>query len=217
DRAVDADPRIALALQIEEELLVLALAPADDRRQHQQPGARRLGEYPIDHLLDGLRRNDLAAARAVRHAHAREQHAKVVVDLGDGADGRARVLRRGLLFDRDRGREPLDRVHLGLLHLLEELPGVRRQRFHVAPLTFGVDGVEGERRLARAREPGDHDELVTRDLEVDVLEIVLAGAADDDPITGHGDSLYGSPRAAGPQPRDALRRARPLYGTTRAA
>src|SRR5262249_61985913 len=103
------------------------------------------------------------------------------------------------------GREPLDRVHLGLLHLLEELARVGRQRFDVAALAFGIDSVEGERRLAGAREPGDHDQLVARDLEVDVLEIVLAGASDDDPVTGHGDSLYGSPRAAGPQPRDALR------------
>jgi hypothetical protein len=93
------------------------------------------------------------------------------------------------VLDRDRGREPLDRVDLGLLHLLEELPGVRRQRLDVAALAFGIDRVEGERRFTGAREPGDHDELVARDLEVDVLEVVLAGAADDDPITGHGDSL----------------------------
>jgi len=125
----------------------------------------------------------------VRHAHAREQHAEVVVDLRDGADGRARILRGGLLLDRDRGRQSLDGVDLGLLHLLEELPGVGRQRLHVAPLAFGIDGVEGERRFAGAREPGDHDQLVARDLEIDVLEVVLAGAPDDDSVTGHGDPL----------------------------
>src|SRR5206468_3838343 len=91
----------------------------------------------------------------------------------------------------------LDRVHLGLLHLLEELPGVRRQRLHVTPLTLGIDGVGGERRFAGAREPGDHDELIARDLEIDVLEIVLAGPSDDDPIVSHGASLYGAPRAVG--------------------
>src|SRR5262245_44345135 len=200
--AVDADPRVALALQIEEELLVLALAAAHDRCQHEQPGARRLGQHAIDHLLHGLGRDDPAALRAVRHAVAREQHAEVVVDLGHGADRRARVLRGGLLLDRDGGREALDRVHLGLLHLLEALARVGGQRFDVPALGFGVDGVEGERRFARAREPGDHDQLVARDLEVDVLEIVLAGPSDDDPVTGHGDSLYGSPRTAGtPAPR----------------
>src|SRR5258707_216272 len=79
DRAVDADPLLPLALQVEEELLVLALAATDDRRQHEQPRAGRLRQHPIDHLLNGLGGDDPAAARAVRHAHAREQHAEVVV------------------------------------------------------------------------------------------------------------------------------------------
>ena len=72
------------------------------------------------------------------------------------------------------------RVAVGLLHLLEELPGVGRERLDVAPLPLGVERVEGERRLARAGEAGDDDEPLARDVDVDVLEIVLAGAADDD-------------------------------------
>src|SRR5262249_15606348 len=113
----------------------------------------------------------------------------------------------------------LDRVHLRLFHLLEELPRVGRQRFHVAALTFGIDRVESQRGFAGARQPGDHDKLIARDLEIDVLEIVLAGASDDDAITGHGDSLYihDSPRIAGPQPRDVLRLARLSYSSPRTA
>jgi hypothetical protein len=65
------------------------------------------------------------------------------------------------------------------------LPGVGGQRFDVAPLTFGVDGVEGERRLARAGETGEDHELVPGNLEVYGLEVVLASAADDDPVIGH--------------------------------
>src|SRR5262249_61697518 len=137
------------------------------------------------------------------YADAREEHAEVIVDLGDGADRRARILRGGLLLDRDRRRQALDRVNLRLFHLLEELPRVSRQRFHVAALTFGVDRIEGQGRFAGAREPGDHHELIAWGLEIDVLEIVLAGASDDDPITGHGGSLYGSPRASGPAPPDS--------------
>ena len=60
----------------------------------------------------------------------------------------------------------------------EELAGVGRQRLDVAALALGVDGVEGERRLARARQPGEDDELVARQLEVDVAQVVLAGAPD---------------------------------------
>src|SRR5262249_10938260 len=46
---------------------------------------------------------------------------------------------------------------------------------------------------------------VARDLEIDVLEIVLAGTPDDDPITGHGDSHYMRLSHGGnPGPLDAL-------------
>jgi len=45
---------------------------------------------------------------------------------------------------RDRRREALDDVDVGLLHLAQELAGVRGERLHVAALALGVDGVEGE-------------------------------------------------------------------------
>ena len=126
-----------------------------------------------------------AAARAVRHADVREEQAQVVVDLGDGPDRRARVARRGLLLDGDRGRQALDQVDVGLLHLLEELARVRRQRLDVAALPFGVDGVEGERRLARPRQARDDDEPLARQIDVDVAEVVDAGAAHRNPVMGH--------------------------------
>src|SRR5439155_1355051 len=108
---------------------------------------------------------------------------------------RPRVLRSRLLLDRDRGRQPLDRVHLGLLHLLEELARIGRERLDVAALALGIDRVEGQRRFSGPREPRDDDELVARDLEIDVLEVVLAGAPDDDPVAGHVASLLCQSRA----------------------
>ena len=61
---------------------------------------------------------------AVLHADAGVQQAQVVVDLGDRADGGPRVAAGRLLVDRDGGRQPLDDVDVGLVHLPEELPGV---------------------------------------------------------------------------------------------
>ena len=101
-----------------------------------------------------------AAVVAVRMADPGPQQPQVVVDLGDRADRRARVARGGLLVDRDRRRQPLDRVHVRLVHLAEELARVRRQRLDVAALALGVDRVEGEARLARAGQPGDDDQGV---------------------------------------------------------
>ena len=71
------------------------------------------------------------------------------MDLGDRADGGARVVGGGLLLDGDGGREALDVVHIGFVHHGEELPGVGRQRLDVAALSLGIEGVEGERGLAR--------------------------------------------------------------------
>ena len=76
-------------------------------------------------------------------------------------------------------------IDIGLLHLSQELARVRAQRLDVATLTFRIDGVERERRLAAPRQPGDHDELVARQGQVDVLEVVLARAANHDLIVGH--------------------------------
>jgi hypothetical protein len=103
------------------------------------------------------------------HAHPGEQQPQVVVDLGHRADGRARILRRGLLFDRDGRRKPLDQVDIGLGHQLEELAGIGRQRFDVAPLALGIDRVEGQRGLAGPGQAGNHHQPITRDVDVDVL------------------------------------------------
>jgi hypothetical protein len=76
-----------------------------------------------------------------------------------------------------------------LLHLAEELPGIGGEALDVAALAFGIDGVEGEARLAAARQPGDHDEAIPREVEGDVLQVVFASTANDDPILGHTPSV----------------------------
>ena len=111
-------------------------------------------------------------------AGARVEQPEVVVDLGDGADGRAGVLGRRLLVDRHRGRETLDEVDVGLVHLAEELARVRRQRLDVAALALGEDRVERQDRLAGPGQAREDDEGVAWQVERDVLEVVLPGAPD---------------------------------------
>ena len=191
--AVDLDALVALLQELGELLAVFALAAAHDRRQQIEPRAFRQRQHAVDHLLDGLALDRQAGRGRIGHADARPQQPHVVVDLGDGADGRARVLRGGLLLDGDGGRQAVDLVDVRLLHHLQELPRVGRQRLHVAALAFGVDRVEGERGFAGARQAGEHHELVARNFDVDVLEIVLARAADRDhaAVDRHGLRRYG--------------------------
>jgi hypothetical protein len=188
--AVDARPREALTGELGEQPLVLALPAPDDRRQHLESCALRQLQDAVDDLLRRLPRDHLPTVRAVRQADPGVEEPEVVVDLGDRAHCRPRVLRRRLLVDRDRRREALDEVDVGLVHLAEELPGIRRQRFDVPALPLGVDRVERQRRLPRARQAGEDDQAVPGQLEVDVLEVVLASPPDRDDVR-HGVSLPG--------------------------
>ena len=124
--AVDLDARVALGPQLLEQLAVLALAPADDRREDHEPRALLELHHLVDDLLGRLALDDRPALGAVRRADARPQQAQVVVDLGDRADRRPRVARRRLLVDRDRRRQALDRVDVGLVHLARGT-GARRR------------------------------------------------------------------------------------------
>ena len=74
-----------------------------------------------------------------------EEHAQIVVDLGCGAHGRAGVAGDDFLFDGDGWRNTTDEVTLGFVHATEELAGIARQTLHITPLTFGIQGVEGQR------------------------------------------------------------------------
>ena len=194
--AVDADLDEPPRPQGRKVLPELALAAAHDRRQHIDALVGRTAQHHLDDAVHRLPGDRPAALRAVRHADVGEQQAQVVVDLGDRPDGRAGVRPGGLLVDGNGGREAVDEVDVGFLHLLEELAGIGRQRFHVAPLPFGVDRVEGERRLARPRQPGDDDEAVAGQADVHALQVVDAGAAHHDAIVSHdrGPSLGASDR-----------------------
>ncbi len=179
---IDAEPDVAVRLHFREQLDELALAVAHHRRHDHQARFGRQRQHCVHHLRHRLRLQRDAVVGAVGRAGPGEQQPQVVVDLGDGADGGARVVRGRLLLDRDRRRQALDHIHVGLVHQLQELPGIRGQALDIAALAFGIQRVEGQRRLARSRQAGDHHQLVARDVEVDVLEIVGPRPADADQL-----------------------------------
>ncbi len=163
-----------------EDVEVLPLAVADQRGQELDLPARRQGHQLVGHLLGGLAADRRVALRAMRRAGPGEQQSEVVVDLGDRAERAPRAGRAGLLVDRDRRRQALDRVDVRPLELVEELPGVGREAFEVAPLPLGVDRVEGQRALPRPADPGQDDQPVARQVDVDIPQVVHPRAADLD-------------------------------------
>src|SRR4029450_10517333 len=129
---------------------------------------------------------DLASAlMAVRDADVGEQQPQVVVDFRDGADRRSWIRSGGLLLDGDRRRQAVDQIDVRLLHLLEKLPGIGRQRLDIAALSFGVDRVEGKGRLSPPGQAGNHRQLVPRNIYVDIAEVMNARSAYRNPALAH--------------------------------
>jgi len=68
----------------------------------------------------------------------------------------------------------LDEIDIRLFRLIEELPRVSGETFDVGPLPFGIERIEDKRRFSRADQAGDDHHLLKRDLQAEVLQIVLA-------------------------------------------
>src|SRR5262249_36767675 len=90
--------------------------------------------------------------------------------------------------NRDGGRNAFHALDLRLVHALQELPCVGGKTFHVAPLTFSVQGVKRQTRFARATPARDDDEFVQGQVQREVLEIILTCANDANSLCRHGSS-----------------------------
>ncbi len=121
----------------------------------------------------------LLAIRADGLADFCKEEPQQVGEFGGGADGRAGRTNRIFLLDRNRGTDVGDPIDVGPVHLIEKHPRVGRKRFHIAPLSLGEQGIEGEGGFSRSRESGDRRHLVVRDAQRYVFEIILARAFDD--------------------------------------
>ncbi|MNV59503.1 hypothetical protein D3C71_1519320 [compost metagenome] len=122
-------------------------------------------------------------------ARTGEQQLQVVVQLRHRAHGGAAGAHGVGLVDGDGRRHALDLVHSGLVHAVEELAGVGAEGLHVAALALGIERVKHQAGFARAAGPRDHREFAGADVQIQVLEVVLACAADTDQSLGHVGSL----------------------------
>ena len=180
--AVHQKPLVAVPLRPRGHVLVVALARFDQRGEDlHRAGRGRVTQLRGDVREGGGGDGDAAVGAELR-AELRVEQAQEVVDLGDRGHGGFSAAPRDALLDGHRRRETGDVVHIGLLHLLDELAGVGGHAVEEAALSLGKEDVEGERRLARSAEAGDDDEFVARDVERDVLEVVLARSGDADAL-----------------------------------
>ena len=103
------------------------------------------------HDLHGLRcdrRPDEMAVRAQMRAEPRHHQPQDVQDLGHGPDRAARPGYRRALPQRQRGRQVADLIDVRPLRLREPPPAVGAQALQEPVHALGVEGADGQRRLA---------------------------------------------------------------------
>ena len=114
--------------------------------------------------------------RAAGCACTGKQQPQIIVNFSHSAHSGTRVVAGGFLFNGNGGGQPLDQIHIGFFHQLQELAGVCRQTFHVTALAFGIQSVECQAGFARARQPGQHHKRVAGQVERNVFQVVGSSA-----------------------------------------
>ena len=117
---------------------------------------------------------------AKQFREVRPDHFKVVADFGHGADRTPGSPHGISLLDGDGRGNVLDPVDGRFVHPIEKLTGVGGKRFDVTALSLGVEGFKGERTFAGTAEAGDDNQLSERQIEIEVLEVVLPDSPEAD-------------------------------------
>ena len=87
DLAIDAGPREPLPNEIGEQIAMLSLRLADQRREDHHPLVLAGRENPFHDLVAGLGLQDTVALRTVGRADPRVEHPEEVVNLRHRGDG----------------------------------------------------------------------------------------------------------------------------------
>ena len=161
---------------------VKAFARFDQRREHLERPASRRGFDLLDDRGQALFFHRQIAVRAKLRSRFGEEQPEKMINFGHGRDGRFAAAARDALLDRHARRQAFDQIDIRLFQLFDELPRVGRHAVEKTALAFRKKKIERERRFSRTAQAGDDDHLVARDLERDVLEIMLARAVDRDGV-----------------------------------
>ena len=176
--------RVSLGARPAGEIGVVALAVHNERRQQPNACTTVFAQHAGRNRIEALRLDRHIAIRAILRPELHEQQPQEMVYFSESADrGFAPAAARALL-DGDGGRDSVDRIHVGTRGRLDELSCVGIEGFEIAALAFGKHDVEGERRLARARDSRHDSKPVARYLDIDILEIVLPRVVDPNRVIG---------------------------------
>src|SRR5260370_9127178 len=185
NRAIHAHTYKAGTPHLIKDLFIFALTPRYQRRKQHDTRTLRQVDDRVDNLLEGLLAELASRVRTVWMADTSVQQAQVIIHLCHRADSRTRIVCRPFLIDRESRGEAIDMINIWLLHFIQELPRIGRQRLDIAALSFGKNGVKGQATLARAGKTRNDHQLVTRKSHIYIFEIMCAGTANTNFILTH--------------------------------
>ena len=148
------------------------------RSSDQHAGSGRQRGDVVDYVGHRMRTYLASRHRRIGTPDTAEQQFQVVVNFGRRTDRRSRIARIDLLLDGDGRRDPRNEIDVRLVDLTQKLPRIGRQALDVAPLPLGENGVERERGFARSRQSRNDNQLIVRNFNLDILQIVHPRAFD---------------------------------------
>ena len=169
---IHTDIQIAFPTHGVEELAIVSLSASHHRSQNVDGLAVVVVENQFENLVLGIFHHLLSRHIAVCRTGTGKEKSHEIIDLGDGAHGRTRILVGGLLLDADDRTQAGNLVHVGTLHAAEKIAGIGRKGFNITPLAFGIKSVESQTGFSAAAQSCNHRETVAGDCYIDILEIM---------------------------------------------
>ena len=170
--SVDQDTDISASLCLIQKFCMGSLTSSDYRCKKLDLGPLRQGHDMVYHLVYGLFLDLLAALRTMWDSDSCIQKTEVIVDLSYCSYGRSRVSVCRFLINGDCRRQSLDRLHVWFLHLSQKLSRIRRQRLHIASLSFRINGIKSQRRLAGTTDSCQYYKFISWDIYAQILEVI---------------------------------------------
>ena len=128
-----------------------------------------LSHHLIHHLVYRLFHNLPATLWTVGYAHSGIQQAEIIINFRNCPYGWTGVMVGGLLVYRDSRRQPFNALHIGFLHLPQELPRIGGQWLHISALSFCVNRIKGQWRLARSTQSGQHNQFIPWNVQINIF------------------------------------------------
>ena len=128
----------------------------DDRRQNDKPRPLAQRFHPVHDLVHRLPADLLPALGTVGCTNPCPKQPQVIVYFCHSAHSRAGILGRSFLINGNSGRQTVNRIHIRLVHLTQELAGVGTQALHIPPLALRIDRVKSQAGFTGTGKAGKH-------------------------------------------------------------